>query len=526
MTATLAAATVGTRVTIDGTVASFQNEIEISPATTVTATTTTPEALPAPVAATYAEVATGGTRAMTLEGVIVTLGASTVSAQNAPFGEFTVTAGTATLIVDDFLLPATNPALGKNFTALTGILATRQMVSKLEPRALTDLVDGAPAIAPFAVGPYFVRAVSSGVATFPTALVVTLTSPATVATTVTLTSSDLTKLTVVGGGVSFAIGEQTKQVALNALVAAPTVTLTASLAGSPDQTVTVRVLGAAENPTTVTLTPPTADIAPNGTVPYVVTLDLPAPAGGSMVAVSVTPPTAGTAPVTVMIPAGQLAAPFTYTDLGVATTATVKATFLASTSTSAVTVSTGASHLVINEVDYDQLNTDAAEYIEIYNPSSAPINLTGKSLVLINGADNTAYDTIDLGPAGILASHQYLVVAGAGVSVPGAALKLDPGWTTNAIQNGAPDGIALIDTTTTTLIDALSYEGAITMANLPGFAAATSLVEGTVLATAVADSNAVPATLCRMPNGSDTDNANVDWKVCSKVTPGDVNALN
>jgi hypothetical protein len=130
---------------------------------------------------------------------------------------------------------------------------------------------------------------------------------------------------------------------------------------------------------------------------------------------------------------------------------------------------------------------------------------------------------VDLSSAGSLPSHGYLVVAGAGVTVMPPALKIDPGWTTNAIQNGAPDGLALIDTTGPVLIDAFSYEGAITMANLPGFASPVSLVEGTALAASVADSNTAPGSLCRSPDGQDTDNASVDWKFCSTPTAGTAN---
>ena len=62
MAATLAAANVGSRVTIDGAVANFQGQIELDSVTAVTETATG-QALPDPIAVTYAEVKTGGTRA-------------------------------------------------------------------------------------------------------------------------------------------------------------------------------------------------------------------------------------------------------------------------------------------------------------------------------------------------------------------------------------------------------------------------------------------------------------------------------
>jgi hypothetical protein len=105
------------------------------------------------------------------------------------------------------------------------------------------------------------------------------------------------------------------------------------------------------------------------------------------------------------------------------------------------------------------------------------------------------------------------------------ALKLD---FTSPVQNGltsgsgAPDGIALVNTTTSTLIDALSYEGPMTSVTIAGLGP-VSLVEGTVLPATVADSNTAPGSLCRLPNGTDTNNAATDWAFTGTVTPGAAN---
>ncbi|MBA3395940.1 MAG: lamin tail domain-containing protein [Deltaproteobacteria bacterium] len=179
--------------------------------------------------------------------------------------------------------------------------------------------------------------------------------------------------------------------------------------------------------------------------------------------------------------------------------------------------------IVINEVDYDNVGTDSAEYLELFNPSAATTSLAGLKIVLVNGATNTAYSTIDLSSVGSLAAGKYLVIAGPGVSVPTSAQKLNPAWTQDQIQNGPPDGIALIDDVAHTLIDAFSYEGAITAATIAGFPAPVSLVEGTALDAAIADSNTVTLTLCRSPNGKDTNQAAADWKSCNTRTPGTAN---
>ena len=87
-----------------------------------------------------------------------------------------------------------------------------------------------------------------------------------------------------------------------------------------------------------------------------------------------------------------------------------------------MTVVAGGNNLVINEVDYDQIMTDNAEYIEIFNPTSASISLTGKSVVLVNGSASPfpTYNTVDLSSATSLPANGYLVIAAAGVTVPGS----------------------------------------------------------------------------------------------------------
>jgi hypothetical protein len=219
----------------------------------------------------------------------------------------------------------------------------------------------------------------------------------------------------------------------------------------------------------------------------------------------------------VTVATNQTSATFTYTNLATSGSATVSATFNGNTANATVTVSTGANHLVINEVDYDNVGTDNTEFIEIFNPSGAAISLSGIQLILFNGADNTSYDTVDLTPAGSLPSLGYLVVAGAGVTVLAPAIKLDPGWSTNEIQNGAPDGIVLFNSNTNTVVDALAYEGAMSV-DLPGNPQ-FPLVEGAT-ATAALDSNANNVSVCRLPDGQDTDNAMADWAVCAAPSAG------
>ncbi|HEU6445715.1 MAG TPA: lamin tail domain-containing protein, partial [Gaiellaceae bacterium] len=156
--------------------------------------------------------------------------------------------------------------------------------------------------------------------------------------------------------------------------------------------------------------------------------------------------------------------------------------------------------LVINEVDYDQVGTDANGFVEIHNTGGAAADLSDVDLVAVNGGDNAEYDRVAL--TGTLAAGAYLDVA-------------------IELQNGSPDGIALLQGAT--LLDALSYEGAITAATIGG--QTYNLVEGTVLPLSVEDSNTVAGSLIRNPDGKDTDDAAADWAFTTTITRGAANVL-
>jgi uncharacterized protein len=97
-------------------------------------------------------------------------------------------------------------------------------------------------------------------------------------------------------------------------------------------------------------------------------------------------------------------------------------------------------NVFINEIHYDNAGTDVGEAIEV--AGLAGTNLTGWTLVLYNGNGGANYQTIALG--GTIADQNN----GYGtISVTAAG-----------IQNGAPDGIALVDPFGR-VVQFLSYEG-------------------------------------------------------------------
>lgn len=188
-----------------------------------------------------------------------------------------------------------------------------------------------------------------------------------------------------------------------------------------------------------------------------------------------------------------------------------------------MTVNDPYAGLLINEVDYDNVGTDTTEFIELYNSGSLTINLSSLALALINGSNNVEYLRLNLSDAGpSIAPGQYLVVkSSSAVVVPVGTLTMAFPGTDSQIQNGAPDGIALVDTVSMRLLDALSYEGSITAAVITGFPGTYNLVEGTPLAAA--DDNFINGSLARLPNGVDANNAASDWALTTTLTPGAAN---
>jgi hypothetical protein len=162
--------------------------------------------------------------------------------------------------------------------------------------------------------------------------------------------------------------------------------------------------------------------------------------------------------------------------------------------------SSGQARLMINEVDYDQVGTDVDAFVEIHNAGDAAVELANVDLVAVNGGDSAEYARAQL--TGTLAAGGHVAVA-------------------IELQNGAPDGLALLDGST--LLDALSYEGGITAATIGG--QSYNLVEGTMLPVSVEDSNAVAGSLIRNPDGKDTNDAAADWAFTTTPTRGSANVM-
>jgi len=242
---------VGDRVDVSGTVNVFNGQVQLS-SVTAAAINSSGELPPTPVEVAASAIVTGGPRAAALDSVVVAVPCATVGdvapppspGDVGPNNEFTVDFG---LRVNDFLyLASPFPVVGQEVAPLAGVLDRRNSDSKIELRAPADLgvPDGSTPETLVRFGPAITYATVGQTAapTFPP-LKVTIcpTVPAASATFVDVDSTDLSTVTISGGGATVAAGETQATVLVDALQVSSGVAVTAQL-GATTLGATVRVL--------------------------------------------------------------------------------------------------------------------------------------------------------------------------------------------------------------------------------------------------------------------------------------------
>jgi predicted extracellular nuclease len=161
----------------------------------------------------------------------------------------------------------------------------------------------------------------------------------------------------------------------------------------------------------------------------------------------------------------------------------------------------------INEIHYDNTGTDAGEFIEI--AGDAGTNLAAYSIVLYNGTGGAAYDTDVL--SGIIPNQQN----GFGT--------FSLAYPVNGIQNGSPDGIALVfdhdgnSSTPAQVVQFLSYEGTFTAVGGP----ANGL---TSIDIGVSENGSEPLGQSLRLTGTGSQYSDFTWNAPATATPGAVNA--
>lgn len=155
----------------------------------------------------------------------------------------------------------------------------------------------------------------------------------------------------------------------------------------------------------------------------------------------------------------------------------------------------------INEIDYDNLGTDTDEFIEL--AGVAGTILSDYSLALYNGNGGADYRSITFSVSDTISnlSNGFGVFT---INLP-----------SNGIQNGAPDGIALLFNAN--VLQFLSYEGSFTA--LSGPATGTTSIDIGVSET---NSNAASHSLQLVGTGSKY--SDFTWSAAENRSPGSINA--
>ena len=152
----------------------------------------------------------------------------------------------------------------------------------------------------------------------------------------------------------------------------------------------------------------------------------------------------------------------------------------------------------VNEIHYDNDGTDTGEGFEIAGLAGS--SLAGWSVALYNGNGGTAYSTVAL--SGTIPDQQ----GGYGTM-----------WfAKSSIQNGAPDGLALVDDTGA-VVQFLSYEGAMTATDGPAVGTTSSDL-------GVSETSSTPIGQSLQLGGQGTTSSDFAWEAPQGATPGAPNA--
>jgi uncharacterized protein len=153
----------------------------------------------------------------------------------------------------------------------------------------------------------------------------------------------------------------------------------------------------------------------------------------------------------------------------------------------------------ISEIHYDNAGTDTGEFVEVQVPAGA--TTVGWRVVRYNGGNNAEYTT----PAAPVLPQ---VTSGADAQV----VVID--YPTDGLQNGSPDGLALVDAGNG-VVEFLSYEG--TMTAVSGVAAGQTSVD---IGVAEATDTATGLSLSKVRNDAGT----YVWNAPAANTKGALNS--
>ncbi len=187
--------------------------------------------------------------------------------------------------------------------------------------------------------------------------------------------------------------------------------VTASFDGA---TFTTAVTVLAAPPVLTGLTPVSTRVTVNATKVFTVTLDRAAPEGGISVLVALEPADLGTlSAATIAIPQGATSGQVTFTAKATPATGQLAASWNGKTLRSDITltIDTIAEHVVISEVAVAGPSGASDEFVELYNPTSQDVDLSGWKLQY-KSATGTTYSTpVTISAGKIIPAHGFFLIA-------------------------------------------------------------------------------------------------------------------
>jgi DNA/RNA endonuclease G (NUC1) len=151
----------------------------------------------------------------------------------------------------------------------------------------------------------------------------------------------------------------------------------------------------------------------------------------------------------------------------------------------------------ISEIHYDNFGQDGSEAVEVSGPAGT--DLTGWSIVLYNGANGLVYDNDVL--SGVIPA----------TCAPRGVVLLR--YPADGIQNGSPDGVALVDAAGNT-VEFLSYEGVMVAVDGPAMG-----LTSTDIGVIENGSNLPGTSVKRRPDGGWNTVSTANFGVCNDNPP-------
>jgi predicted extracellular nuclease len=156
-------------------------------------------------------------------------------------------------------------------------------------------------------------------------------------------------------------------------------------------------------------------------------------------------------------------------------------------------------HVVINEVQTGSSSNASDEFVELANPTSSSVSLSGWTLVYSSAGGSTPTTLYTFKSGDSIAAGGRVFVAS--TNIAGRLGALTPG------MSGTAGQVGLLDDAGKT-VDGVGY--------------------GTVTKSTFVESKAAPSppssgSIARTPDGTDTDDNSADFKAATSATPGDPN---